>query len=122
MAELLRSSAILRRLGFGRGAAPSFTRAEDRVRCDALARLVFVEQEGWLDGALLDITQRGALFRPATRMIMQRSEEHIRVVVGRFEISGEIRNTSTDGYGIRFATGITDADVRSILLLPKFNR
>jgi hypothetical protein len=79
----------------------AFVRRYSRHECFVIGTLVLPERRLELDGVIMEISIGGTLFRPATRFILDRSNEDCIVVFNEMRVPGRIMATRTNGYGIR---------------------
>ena len=79
----------------------AFVRRYSRHECFVIGSLVLPERRLELDGAVMEISIGGALFRPATRFILDRTGEDCFVCFNELRVPGRIMATRSDGYGIR---------------------
>ncbi len=80
----------------------SAARAQIRHECRLDAELILLDSDISLKGKILDISTRGALFRPPQIYLLSRSGTLVRLAVGDVIAEGAIVNTTARGYGIQF--------------------
>jgi hypothetical protein len=79
-----------------------------RNSVEARAELYFTERRYAIAGMVIELSQGGALFREASRYIMDRKRAVVVLRVGPYEIPGTIVNVRAVGYGIRFDSPVSD--------------
>lgn len=94
--RLLRLSPIRRR-------PQPITRRFTRHDCLLPAVASLDVQKFDLNGVILDVSQQGALFRPASMFLLSIQNEPITLHVAGHDIESLIANTTKRGYGLRFA-------------------
>ena len=77
-------------------------RRYQRVACEQVAELDFPDKRITLYGMVIEVSRGGALFREASRFILDRRRETVVLRAAGFEIPGIIVNVRDVGYGIRF--------------------
>ncbi len=77
-------------------------RAHQRIFCELPAQLILSERSVSLSGLLIEVSRGGALFREASRYILDRKKASVVLVIGNLELPGTIVNVRSVGYGIRF--------------------
>jgi PilZ domain len=92
-----------------------FTRRHERHVCNMEVELYAGSRQVRLSGKLMDISLGGALFRPSTFYLMERSGEHAVLVVSEIEIEAEIVGTIPFGYSLRFEGELDESVLASVL-------
>lgn len=108
-----RPAIVARLLGKLRRSA-SFTRAHERLTCSAVGEVVFIKRGCTIRGVIDEVSRGGLRLRPAQTFIVNRTDEDVRVMFGRFDLHATIVNTSPGGYGFKLKTVLTPADVAEI--------
>ena len=73
-----------------------------RVACEQVAELFLPDRRVALNGMLVEVSKGGALFREASRFILDRRRARVVVRAAGLEIAGTIVNVRDVGYGINF--------------------
>ena len=100
------------------GRALNFERAHDRHECSLVAELFFKESGFIIHGCINEISLGGARFLPSQSYILSRIHDTILMKCRHFELSGELKNTSEKGYGLRFEGQLSDDLLRKIIASP----
>lgn len=95
-----------------------FTRRHERHVCNLEVEVFTGSRNVRLTGRLVDISLGGALFRPSTFYLMERTGEHAMLVVSDIEIEADIVRTIPFGYSLRFE-GELDPDVLQRVLVVR---
>jgi hypothetical protein len=95
--------------------APAFVRRHERFPCCAIAVLDLVDKDLALEGLVTELSQGGALFRPASHFIFDRRGGRVVVRFADDEVAGRIVNVKSHGYGIEFDQVATPERVRELL-------
>jgi hypothetical protein len=85
-----------------------------RVSIEAPAELYFTERKYSITGMVIEISQGGALFREATRYIMDRRRALVVLRLAGQEFPGVIVNVRSTGYGILFDAPVSDDTIAEI--------
>lgn len=93
-------------------------RAHPRHACRMAAELEMPEKALVLEGMLLEISRSGALFREASRYILDRRGAKVSLHVAGLALSGSIVNVLPMGYGIRLDQLVDEADLGDLLRMP----
>lgn len=80
-----------------------------------VAELMLPERKITLDGAVLEISRSGILYREATRHILDRRGTEISILLGDKVRHGQILNVSPAGYGILLDALIDEDELTAIL-------
>lgn len=92
--------ALIRFLGGGR--APRFSRRHERFPCVMLGDMRVVEIDAQFDGVIVELSQGGCSFRPASLYLLDRTDEVVTIRTADFEAAGRIRAVRPDSYGVQF--------------------
>lgn len=93
-----------------------FVRRHTRHDCCVIADMRMVERNFEMDGVILELSQGGVLFRPASTQIMDRQGELVAVRFEGREYTGIIMNTRPIGYGVRLKEEIDDDFIEGIIV------
>jgi len=85
-----------------------------RYSCALNAYLTLKGQQYEVKGVILDISRKGALFRPRSRFMMKLQKVPVELHIGKFEMHGEVVNTIARGYGLEFQELIDEALVAEL--------
>lgn len=94
---------------------PVFSRSSARVACQIDAQLTLIDRMQVFEGRIIDLSRGGAMFRPPLAHIMYRKDVSICLSVGDETIMGQIVTTTPAGFGLRFDSPLTDAELNAIL-------
>lgn len=95
--------------------ANKFTRKYERYACSFISKMVFLDTSAKLEGIVNEISQGGAIFRPAQSYILKRTGETIGLELNGVSISGTIITTRNFGYAIKFFNDLTEQEVQYAL-------
>ena len=101
-----------------RGAAK---RRHNRAAANVPCSLEFTEQGGIVDALILDVSLGGALIRPMSRYLVNRTDQPIEIIVRGLTRTGRIRSSSPFGYGAAFDDPLTDLELAA-LIAQRFGR
>lgn len=76
--------------------------------CCIIARLKIIDKEFWIDGAVLSLTRRMALFREASTYMLARRNEEIVLDIESAEYPARIVATERHGYRLTFFETLPD--------------
>lgn len=93
-------------------------RADQRQSCCLISRLEFAESGLAVDGVVTDASLGGINFRPASRFILERSNERIQIHIGDISLKGFLRRTHPNGYGIQMTPRMTHEQLADVLAGP----
>lgn len=79
----------------------SHKRQFQRHNIFAVASMVMMDNSLNMDGVVDEVSEGGVRFRPASTFIMERNNESVLMNLDSFQISGIIRATRADGYGVQ---------------------
>ena len=85
-----------------------------RISIEAPAELYFTERKYAINGMVIEISQGGALFREATRYIMDRRRALVVLRLAGQEFPGVIVNVRPNGYGILFDAPVSEDTIAEI--------
>lgn len=86
----------------GRRKRAGFSRRHERYPCVMLGELQVIEIGAEFDGVIVELSQGGCAFRPASLYLLDRMGEVVMVRTPDFEAAGRIRAVRSDGYGVQF--------------------
>lgn len=98
-----------------RKSGETFVRRHSRHVCCVLGSMWVVERELEQAGVILEISQGGVLFRPASAFLLNRLTEVVRINFDGFHAEGVIANVRPIGYGIRFFNEIPEEQVNQVV-------
>jgi hypothetical protein len=93
----------------------SWVRKHPRHPCCIVGVLTILDRAVPLDGLVTEISLGGALFRPASDFIFDRSGELISLRFADREWRGQIVNVRKRGYGIKLESEVEEAEIDDIL-------
>lgn len=102
---------LLARL-FSRGPAASEAR---RRPCTIVAVMMMLDRSVALDGMVMAISEQGVLFRQASNYILDRTGTAVLMRFADIELRGTVRDTSAEGYWIRFASPLDKERVQALI-------
>ncbi len=86
-----------------------------RHDCCVIAHLRVIEREFEMDGVVLEISQGGVLFRPASTYIMDRQGERVLVRFEGRELIGTIMSSRPIGYGVKLDAPVDDETIEMVI-------
>lgn len=86
----------------------SFVRRHSRHDCFIVGTMGLTERRIDVDGAVLELSLGGCLFRPASIFLLERGGEDVTVEFADLKIAGRLMNTRPVGYGVKFNANLTD--------------
>ena len=92
-----------------------FARRHERFDCVVIGTMKVVEIGAVFEGALVELSRGGCIFRPASLYILDRSGESVRIHTEYFEAEGRIRMVTPKGYGIQLFTELSEETVRQAI-------
>lgn len=92
--------ALIRLLGGGK--SPRFSRRHERFPCVMLGDMRVVDIDARFDGVIVELSQGGCAFRPASLYLLDRTHEAVTIRTSDFEVAGRIRAVRPDSYGVQF--------------------
>lgn len=92
-----------------------FIRKYDRHDCSFISTLIFLDTSAKLDGIVNEISQGGAIFRPAQSYILERQGDTVGLELNGVSISGKIVTTRDFGYAIKFFKDLPEEEVQFAL-------
>lgn len=97
------------------GKKKGFSRRHERYPCVLLGAMRVVDIGAEFDGVILEISQGGCSFRPASMYLLDRTNETVRIRAADFEAAGLIRAARPDSYGVQFFQDIGEDIVRKVV-------
>jgi hypothetical protein len=91
-----------------------WVRSYPRHSCCIVGVVVVLGRNVPIDGLLTEVSRGGALFRPASDFIFDRSDSEIALRFAEREWRGRIVNVKQRGYGIRWESVVTEDEVEEI--------
>ena len=85
-----------------------------RVACEQIAELYLPDRRLSLHGMLVEVSKGGALFREASRYILDRRRARVVVRAAGLEVPGVIVNVRDVGYGVHFDTPIDETTIAQL--------
>lgn len=79
-----------------------------------VARMKLVDKDFWIDGAILQLSSEGALFRETSLYILKRRQEEVVIEIEDSEHPAQIVKTEHRGYRIEFITPLPEAFVTEL--------
>ena len=86
-----------------------------RLACEQVAELHLPDRRISLNGMIIEISKGGALFREASRFILDRKRERVVLRVAGLELTGRIVNVRSVGYGISFDQEVDEDTIARIV-------
>ncbi len=93
----------------------SWVRRHPRHPCCIVGVLTILDRAVPVDGLVTEISLGGALFRPASDFIFNRTGELVTLRFADREWRGQIVNVRKRGYGIRLDTEVAQDEIDDIL-------
>jgi hypothetical protein len=93
----------------------AWVRSHQRHSCCIVGVLVVLGRNVPLDGLVTEVSRGGALFRPASDYVFDRSGEEIALRFADREWRGRIVNVRRRGYGISFENEVSQEEVDEII-------
>jgi len=87
----------------------------ERHKLFAPGVLIMMNSSQEIDGMIAEISSGGLRFRPASSYIQERNSEPVYIVLDDLRLSGRIRATRADGYGVQVLDEMTEESLREIL-------
>lgn len=98
-----------------RSERPRYARQAQRFECKVLCELYLETKQYVVQGALVDISANGALFRPMSMFLLKLQNEPVVLKTTETEMRALVRNTTAQGYGVQFSKPLADAQIMEIL-------
>lgn len=105
--------ALIRYLGGAKSAR--FSRRHERFPCVMLGEMRVVDIDAQFDGVIVELSQGGCSFRPASLYLLDRTNEAVTIRTSDFEAAGRIRAVRPDSYGVQFSEDLDAALVGRIV-------
>ncbi|MEZ5840906.1 MAG: PilZ domain-containing protein [Hyphomicrobiales bacterium] len=102
-------------LPFMRRKKPVFERRHSRYQCCIVAEADLVDRGFALEGAVMEVSLGGVLFRPANVYILDRRGEAVRVRFEHIVADGVIANVRPQGYGVRLFKDIDEQAIDKLV-------
>lgn len=96
----------------------SHKRQFQRHNIFAVASMVMMDNSLNMDGVVDEVSEGGLRFRPASTFIMERNNESVLMNLDSFQISGIIRATRADGYGVQLLDPLNEDQLE--ILIDKY--
>lgn len=93
----------------------SHKRQFQRFDIFAVGAMTIMNNSQRIDGVIDEVSAGGLRFRPAATYILERQNEAVSIELGDFVISGIIRATRADGYGVQLLDQL-DSEQLDILI------
>ncbi len=97
------------------GRRPVFSRADVRHDCRIDGEIVLTEKMVSYEGRLINFSRGGAMFRPRLAYLMSRRDVPVQVQAAGLALFGEIVATTPLGFGVRFETPLSEAELAHLL-------
>lgn len=92
-----------------------YVRRYKRFGCCIVATMNITERHFDADGIVLELSQGGLLFRPASLYIMERMREHVSIRFEGLVLDGIIMHANQQGYGIRLTEEISEDRIQQLI-------
>ena len=89
-------------------------RAFERHSVFAVATMVLHENSQEIEGIIAEVSQGGVRFRPASLFLLNRNSERISIILDDINVTGIIRASRADGYGIQLLDEISATEIAYI--------
>lgn len=93
------------------GKKKRFSRRHRRYPCCIIAALDVIDRGYVLDGAVLEMSQGGLMFRVASNYVLDRTGANVIVHIDGLELRGQIMASRPEGYGLRL---LDDLDLTAV--------
>ncbi|HHS82722.1 MAG TPA: PilZ domain-containing protein [Devosia sp.] len=93
----------------------SHKRRFERHSIFAIAHITLTDSSQRIDGVVDEVSIGGIRFHPALSFIMERNNEPVTVDLGDLHLSGRIRATRADGYGIQLMDMLSEQQLADLL-------
>lgn len=90
-------------------------RAFERHAIFAVSTMVLSNNSQEIEGVIAEISQGGLRFRPASLFLLERNGENISIILDDINVSGIIRASRADGYGVQLLDEISPSEMNYIL-------
>lgn len=94
----------------------AFVRRHERYECCIVGEMEIVERFLALEGVILEVSQGGALFRPASTYLLDRVGEGVKLRLDGHAYAGTIMASRPVGYGIRLDQQIPAEVIEEIVI------
>ena len=112
---LSRMSQLLGIDRFRNGKRKPFARRFARRECVCMGALELTQVGAEYPGVLLEVSEGGCSFRPASHFLLDRTGAAVVVRCPYFVVEGRIRATRPEAYGVQFFWELETADVERLL-------
>ena len=96
-------------------AQKGFSRRHSRHDCVVIGTMKVIDIGAEFDGALVEVSRGGCIFRQASMFVLDRLNELVLIYTEFFEAEGRIRAVRADGYGIQFFNEVDEGVVDRIV-------
>ncbi len=96
----------------------SHKRRFERFDIFAVGAMKIMNNSQRIDGVIDEVSAGGLRFRPAATYILERRNEAVSIELGDFVISGIIRATRADGYGVQLLDQLNPEQLK--ILIKKY--
>jgi len=93
----------------------SHKRKYERHKIFAVAEMTLMNNSQRMDGVVDEISVGGLRFRPASAFIMERSGDAVSMALGELHVSGRIRATRADGYGVQLLDQLSNEQLDTLI-------
>ncbi|MCF6325820.1 MAG: PilZ domain-containing protein [Devosiaceae bacterium] len=93
----------------------SHKRKFERHKIFAVGEMVLMNNSQRMDGVVDEISTGGLRFRPASAFIMERNGEAVSMTLGELQVSGRIRATRADGYGVQLLDQLSESQLNVVI-------
>ncbi len=94
----------------------TFVRRFERYECCIIGELGIVNRFLALDGVILEVSQGGVLFRPASTHLLDRTGDAVKVTIDGQTYAGTIMSSRAIGYGIKLEQSIPSETIEELVL------
>ncbi len=93
----------------------SHKRRFKRHKIFAVGVMTLMNSSQQIDGVIDEVSAGGLRFHPASHFIMERNGETVSMTLGDMQVSGKIRATRADGYGVQLLDVLEDSQLQAIV-------
>ena len=87
----------------------------ERYQVFAVATMIMLDSSQHIEGVVTEVSQGGIKFRPASLFLLERNSERVSIILDDINITGTIRASRADGYGIQLIDMLEEIDLKYIL-------
>ena len=98
-----------------RGKNQTFPRRFERRECAVIGAMEVVETGADYAGVIIEVSQGGCSFRPASYFLLDRTGETVMIRCEYFAAEGRIRATRPESYGVQFTNEVEAEAVERLL-------